>query len=192
MLGGAKATTQTAVFVLSIALFLLAGLQAQPWLPLLAAWGSGGIIELFFLRWILRLWFAPERVLIANGVVTYTYGLFGKTRTMPTAEVAAIEVVRGSATSYSAIGIKDAQRQVFNIGDGIRNQRDAEWLALQMRRAANVKDSADASISLEGVQILNAIAADKGDGGLNSGHAHGGSSSSSIAKYGRHVDRPPP
>src|SRR5882762_7344379 len=87
MLGGAKATTQTAVFVLSIALFLLASLQAQPWLPLLAAWGSGGIVELFFLRWILRLWFAPERVLIANGVVTYTYGLFGKTRTMPTAEV---------------------------------------------------------------------------------------------------------
>jgi hypothetical protein len=189
MRGAAKATSQTAVFVLSIVLFLLASTQAQPWLPLLAAWG---IIELLFFLWILRLWFASERVVIANSVVTYTYGLFGKTRTMPTVEVAAIHVVPGSATSCSAIRIKDAHWRALNIGDGIRNQRDAEWLALQMRRAANVKASVDGSVLLDGVQILNSIAADKGYGGLKAGHAGGGSSSSSRAESSRHVERPPP
>jgi hypothetical protein len=189
MRGAAKATSQTTVFVLSIALFLLASTQAQPWLPLLAAWG---IIELLFFLWILRLWFAPERVVIANSVVTYTYGLFGKTRTMPTSEVAAIHVVRGSATPRSAIRIKGAHWQVLHLGDGIRNQRDAEWLALQMSRAAIVKASGDGSVVLDGVQILDAIAADQGCGELNSGRAGDGSSSSTRAESSRHVERLPP
>jgi hypothetical protein len=163
MRAAAKATAQTAVFVVSLGLFILADTQTEASLPLLASWG---IIELLFFLWILRLWFAPERVVIGNGVVTYTYGLFGKTRTMPTAQVAAIHAVHGSATQYSAIRIKGAGWQMFNVGDGIRNRKDAEWLALQMRRVADVKASADVPQVLEDVQSLSALANDRGYGGL--------------------------
>jgi hypothetical protein len=121
---------------------------------------------LLFFLWILGLWFAPERVVIGNGVVTYTYGLFGKTRTMTTAQVAAIHAVHGSATQYSAIRIKGAGWQMFNVGDGIRNWKDAEWLALQMRRVADVKASADVPQVLEDLQSLSAFANDRGYGGL--------------------------
>ena len=158
MRAAAKATAQTAVFVVSFGLFIMAETQTETSLPLLAGWG---IIELLFFLWVLRLWFAPEGVVIGNGVVTYTYGLFGKTRTMPTAQVAAIYAVHGSATQYSAIRIKGAGWQMFNVGDGIRNWKDAEWLALQMRRAADVKASADVPQVLEDVQSLSAFANDR-------------------------------
>jgi hypothetical protein len=115
MRAAAKATAQTAVFVVSLGLFILADTQTEASLPLLASWG---IIELLFFLWILRLWFAPERVVIGNGVVTYTYGLFGKTRTMPTAQVAAIHAVHGSYAIQrdqdKRRGLADVQRRRWN------------------------------------------------------------------------------
>jgi hypothetical protein len=57
MRGAARATTQTAVFLVSLVLFMLAGMQGQPSLPLLTAWG---IIESLFFLWILRLCSRPS------------------------------------------------------------------------------------------------------------------------------------
>jgi len=165
MRDAAQAFGQTVVFLISLAIWVLYGTAQQPSL----FWAAWGIIELLFFLWILRLWFAPERVVIGNGVVRDTYGIFRKTRTLPTAQVAAIHAVRGAYTRHFAIRIKDAGFRMFMVGDGIRNWHDAEWLALQMSRAANVKGSeanspgaAPAAELLEQVQAINALAKDKG------------------------------
>ncbi len=156
----AQAVGQTVVFVISLSIWVLYGTVPAPAMVFWAAWG---IIELLFFLWILRLWFAPERVVIGNGVVSDTYGIFGKTRTMPMAHVAEIHAVHGGYTKHSAILIKDGGLHLFLVGDGIRDRRDAEWLALQMSRAANVKASTVAhslaaepvAEMLEQVQVLN-------------------------------------
>jgi hypothetical protein len=165
MRDAAQASGQTVVFFISLAIWVLYGTAQQQSM----FWAAWGLIELLFFLWILRLWFAPERVVIGNGVVSDTYGIFRKTRTIPTAQVAAIQAVPGAYTRHFAILIKDAGFRLFMVGDGIRNWHDAEWLALQMSRTANVKASeahssgaAPAAELLEQVQAINALAKDKG------------------------------
>ena len=164
MRDAAQAFGQTVVFLISLAIWVLCGTAQQPSL----FWAAWGIIELLFFLWILRLWFAPERVVIGNGVVRDTYGIFRKTRTIPTAQVAAIHAVSGAYTRHFAILIKDGGFRMFMVGDGICNWHDAEWLALQMSRAANVRASeahspvAPAAELLEQVQAINALAKGKG------------------------------
>jgi hypothetical protein len=165
MRGAAQAFGQTVVFLISLAIWVLYGTAQQPSL----FWMAWGIIELLFFLWIIRLWFAPERVVIGNRVVSDTYGIFHKTRTIPTAQVAAIHAVPGAYTRLFAILIKDASFRMFMVGDGIRDWHDAEWLALQMSRTANVKVSeahspgaAPAAELLEQLQAINSLAKDKG------------------------------
>jgi hypothetical protein len=92
-----------------------------------------------FFFWILRLWFAPEKVVIANGTISDTCGIFATTRTMPIADVVAIHAIPGQYTRKNAIRIKGSGWHYLSVGDGIREKRDAEWLALQMSHAAGVK-----------------------------------------------------
>ena len=96
-------------------------------------------IDLLFLGWILRLWFAPEQVAIANGTITVTQGLFGKRRQMAAADVTAIHAAGGGYTRYHRIRILGTRGRGIAVGDGIRERRDAEWLALKMSLAAGVK-----------------------------------------------------
>lgn len=168
--GAAQAIGQTVVFVISLAIWILYGTASE---PSMLFWASWGIIELLFFLWILRLWFAPERVVIGNGVISDTYGIFGKTRTMPTAQVTAIRAVRGGYTRHNAILIRDSGFHPFMVGDGIRDRHDAEWLALQMSRVANVKASdahsptaAPVAELLERVQVIDAVARAKGWGSI--------------------------
>ncbi len=96
---------------------------------------------LVFLR-VLRLWFAPERATIANGVLSDTTGIFRRTRTMPVAEIAAIHATQGSTQNHCAIFIRGFGLHRLTVGDGIREWRDADWLAMQMSRAVGIKASA--------------------------------------------------
>jgi hypothetical protein len=134
--GGAKAIPQTVVFLATVGLLALVCVRGQPSIPLVAVWG---IVDLGVAMWILRLWFAPERVVFANGAVSYTYGILGKTRTMPIAEISSIHVVKGNYTRNNAIRIRGRGLNMFDVGDGIRAKRNAEWLARQMSSAAGVK-----------------------------------------------------
>jgi len=134
--GGAKAIPQTVVFLATFGLLALVCVRGQPPIPLVAVWG---IVDLGFFMWILRLWFAPERVVFANGAVSYIYGILGKTRTMPIAEISSIHVVKGNYTRNNAIRIRGRGLNMFDVGDGIRVKRNAEWLARQMSSAAGVK-----------------------------------------------------
>jgi hypothetical protein len=134
--GGAKAIPQTVVFLGTVGLLAAICIRDQPSIPLVAIWG---FVDLGFFMWILRLWFAPERVVFANGAVSYTYGILGKTRTMPIAEIASIHVTKGGYTTNNAIRITGRGLNIFNVGDGIRVKRNAEWLARQMSSAAGMK-----------------------------------------------------
>src|SRR5260370_39275372 len=100
--------------------------------------------------WILRLWSAPERGVFANGAVSYTSGILAKTRTMPIAEISSIHVTKGGYTTNNAIRITGRGFNIFNVGDGIRVKRNAEWLARQMSIDAGVKPvDSDMGSSLE-------------------------------------------
>jgi hypothetical protein len=134
--GGAKAIPQTVVFLGTVALLAAICIRDQPSIPLVAIWG---FVDLGFFMWILRLWFAPERVVFANGAVSYTFGILGKTRTMPIAEISSIHVTKGAYTTNNAIRIRGRGLNIFDVGDGIRVKRNAEWLARQMSSVAGVK-----------------------------------------------------
>jgi hypothetical protein len=134
--GGAKAIPQTVVFLGTVGLLAAICIRDQPSIPLVAIWG---FVDLGFFMWILRLWFAPERVVFANGAVSYTSGILAKTRTMPIADISSIHVTKGGYTTNNAIRITGRGLNIFNVGDGIRVKRNAEWLARQMSIAAGVK-----------------------------------------------------
>jgi len=154
--GAAKAVLQTLVFVGTVALLAVICLRGQPSIPFLAI---SGLMDLGFFLWILRLWFAPERVVIANGTLSYSYGILGRTRTMSTADIASIHAIPGNYTTHRAIRIKGRGWHVLDVGDGIRAARDAEWLSRQMSRAAGVKpaDSIPGSPLKEQNELMGAF-----------------------------------
>ena len=151
---GANATGQTVVFLSTVA--VLAAVCATAPLWIVAIWGT---IDILFFGWILRLWFAPEQVVIGNGNITVTAGLFAKKRSMPTAEVTSIHAAKQGYTLYNNIRIVGSGWHVLQVGDGIRENRDAEWLALQMSIAAGVKPASSIPMNsnLEQEQIMGAL-----------------------------------
>ena len=151
--GAAQAGAQTVVFLVMAAIFaaftgqLFTSLNDDEishrgdWL--LAVMYVGWAIPTFLLfLWVLRLWFAPERVTIANGMLSYTSGLFRKTRTMPVDKITAIHAVSGRYTKNNAIRIRGRVPYWLTVGDGIRDRRDADWLAMQMSGAIGIKPMA--------------------------------------------------
>jgi hypothetical protein len=117
-------------------------------MPLYAIWA---FLTLLLLLWVLRLWLAPDRVTIANGVLSTASGIFRRTKSMPVSEIATIHAVPGSRKMHSAIRISG--RRFFKVGDGIRDSRDAEWLAMQISRAAGIKPSASLPIDYADEQL---------------------------------------
>ena len=162
--GGANATAQTIVFLIT---FLpLVAFVPDMKLPLIIVWGG---IDILFLGWILRLWFAPEQVVIGKGKITVTSGLFGKKRRMATAQVTAIHAAAGGYTRNSRIMIVGRGWHQLSVGDGIRDRRDAEWLARQMSTAAGVKpaDAIPLNPELEQTRMMEALVKDfRGGRGL--------------------------
>jgi hypothetical protein len=154
--GAAKAFLQTLVFAGTLALLAMICLRGQPSIPLVAIWG---LIDLGFFMWILRLWFAPERVVIAKGTLSYIYGILGRTRSMSTAEIVSIHAITGNYTTHHAIRIRGKGWRVLDVGDGISATRDAEWLARQMSSATGVKpaDSIPHSSPQEQTELIGAF-----------------------------------
>lgn len=90
--------------------------------------------------WVLGLWIAPQVVRIENGVLSRTTGLLRRTQTLPVNAITSIHAITGSLPTHSAIRI--CGLKFYRVGDGIRDWRDAEWVAMQMSRAAGVKPTA--------------------------------------------------
>ncbi len=124
----ASATGQTVLFLITFVPLVMMATQLPIWI--VAVWA---VIEIVFLAWILRLWFAPEQVVVANGVLTVTQGLFARKRRVATADITSIHAAKGEYTRNHHIRIVGKGWHVMAVGDGIRNARDAEWLA---RRSA--------------------------------------------------------
>jgi hypothetical protein len=90
--------------------------------------------------WVLGLWLAPQRVLIENGAFSRTTGILRRTQTLPVSSITSIHAITGSRAMNSAIRI--CGQKFLRVGDGIRERRDAEWLAMQMSRAAGIQPTA--------------------------------------------------
>ena len=103
--------------------------------------------------WVLGLWIAPQRVRIENGVLFWSAGILRKTKSLPVNEVSTIHAITGSRKLHSAIRICGSK--FYRVGDGIRERRDAEWLAMQMSRAAGIKPTASLPFDYGDEQLEN-------------------------------------
>jgi hypothetical protein len=129
--GGAIA--QSVVFVVSLLLMV-------------AAWGISmaiiipwGILNLLLYIWLLRLWFAPERIVIGNGAIRVTNGLFRTTQTMALDQVTSIHATQIETPWVVTVRIKGQGWRQIGTGQGIRELLEAQWLALQLSHAAGIQ-----------------------------------------------------
>jgi hypothetical protein len=166
MRSAAHALTQSVVLLVSLGLFIFAFGQ----LPILVAliWG---MVNVLLFGWVVRIWLATERVVIDDDTVSFTSGLFRVRQRMPRAEVSGIHVIAGPMTRRYAIRIRGTGWRHFDVGDGIAEQRDAEWLAAEMSRAAGIQPrlTAHGYQPAEDLEIIQAFAKDVTDGKINFG-----------------------
>jgi len=103
--------------------------------------------------WVLGLWFAPQKVTVENGVLTRTAGLLRRSQSLPVSAISRIHAITGSRPTHSAIRI--CGQKFYRVGDGIGDRRDAEWVAMQMSRAAGVKPTASLPLDYGDDQLEN-------------------------------------
>lgn len=87
---------------------------------------------------VLRLWLGVTRVVVDRGTVSVTSGLLGggRSRTLTAAEVAAVDVgigMQAGDTPYYSVRIVRTNGRRITAGSGIRDKREAEWLAHTIR-----------------------------------------------------------
>jgi hypothetical protein len=162
----AHALAWTVIFLVSMTLFVVAVSR----LPVLASviWT---VVNLFIFTWLIKIWWLTERIVVGNGVVSFTSGLFRVTQNMPFVDVKAIHVITGPITRQSAIRIRSNGWKHFDVGDGIRDQRDAEWLAAEMSRAAGIQPApaGRGNEMAEQMEIMQAFVKDVQGGKINFG-----------------------
>jgi hypothetical protein len=154
------------IFLVSMTLFVV----ATPTLPVLVSviWTLG---NLFIFTWLIKIWLLTERVVIGNNAVSFTSGLFRVTQAMPFADLKTIHVITGPITQRSAIRIRSTGWKRFDVGDGIRDQQDAEWLAAEMSRAAGIQPApaVRGNEKAEDMEIIQAFVKDVQGGKINFG-----------------------
>ena len=98
-----------------------------------------GILNLLLYLWLARLWFAPERIVIGNGVIRVTNGLFRITQSMAIDQVASIHAVPIETPWVVTVRIRGQGWRQIGTGQGIRELVEAQWMALQLSHAAGIK-----------------------------------------------------
>ena len=154
------AIVQTVVLLISIALMTLAWRNGFP-LVIVVVWG---VLNFLLFVWVVRLWSAPERIVIGNGMIRSTSGLFSITQSMPLDQVTQIHAVRITSPWIVTVRVMGKGWRMIGCGQGIREAREAEWLALQMSRAAGIEPAGPTPVNewAEQLQVLGALAQDMG------------------------------
>jgi hypothetical protein len=162
----AHALAWSVIFLVSMTLFVV----AVSTLPILVSviWT---LVNLFIFTWLIKIWCLTERIVIGSGAVAFTSGLFRITQTMPFADLKAIHAITGPITRQSAVRIRSTGWKHFDVGDGIRDQRDAEWLAAEMSRAAGIQPApaVHGNEMAEQMEIMQAFVKDVQGGKINFG-----------------------
>jgi hypothetical protein len=109
--------------------------------------GTFGLVEVILVYAVLRMWLRVVEVTAGGEGVAVASGFAGvnEPRVVPAADIAAVEVAIGmqaGATVYYGLNIvrKDGRR--IGAGSGIRDKREAEWLAGLVRRAVGLTSPA--------------------------------------------------
>ena len=89
---------------------------------------------------MLELWLGVTRVVVERGTVTVTSGLLGggRPRVVDAAGIAEVTVAIGmqaGGTPYYEVRIVRTGGRKLAAGSGIRDKREAEWLAHTIRTA---------------------------------------------------------
>ena len=114
-----------------------------PWLfPIVT-----GLFELLLIAIVADLWFGATTVTIGAGVVRRRHTILGlgATRAIPVADIVQIELpitmqTSGrSGTPYYELRAKRTSGRKLSLGGGIRDKRQAEWLAAEMRAAIGLR-----------------------------------------------------
>lgn len=127
------AISLTAFFVIWTGLCVFLFFIAPVIFPLVSS-----LFGLFIAYGVLDLWLAARRVVIGKEAVEITSGLLGweRTVTLPREEIADIKVaigMRTNTTLYYDLKICCRGGRKHTAGSAIRDQRQAEWLAGEMK-----------------------------------------------------------
>jgi hypothetical protein len=106
------------------------------------------LVDLLLLYVTVELWLGTTSILAGNGELRVRHTLLGcgSSRTLFGGEIAAIDLHIGMQTQgrygtpYYDVRARLKSGRKVTLGSGVRNKRHAEWLAAQMRAAANVKE----------------------------------------------------
>ncbi|MGE5231129.1 MAG: hypothetical protein ACM3NS_05265 [Deltaproteobacteria bacterium] len=122
--------------------WLLWSLKAGPFFV-----GTFGLVELVVFYAVLRMWLWVVEVTAGRDGVGIAGGFVGvgDPRTVPAADIAGVEVairMQAGTTLYYGLTVvrKDGRR--IGAGSGIRDKREAEWLAGLVRRAVGLTSAA--------------------------------------------------
>jgi len=132
--GPARGLTSFAV-LWTAAIVLMTRLHAPVFFPVVFA-----LFDALFIWLALRLWFETARVRANGGGVKVARGLAepGRERFVPAGEIADVRLSIGMSSGTKAwydlaLHLKNGRR--IPLGEGVRNKREAEWLAARLLRA---------------------------------------------------------
>jgi hypothetical protein len=120
-------------------IWLMVRLGAPIFFPVV--FGAFGLL-LFVLA--LDIWLVSSRVLIEGGTVTIRSGILGiaRTRRIPSSEISDVRLAIGmqsGGTAFYEVKLVLSGGRAITVGQNIRDKREAEWLAAEMKR--RIKES---------------------------------------------------
>jgi hypothetical protein len=112
-----------------------------------------GLFDLLFVVIVVQVWLGTSRVVVKAGSVRVQRGLLGSgaVREFSAAEIAgirtAITAQQGGSTGtlYYTVQLVTTSGRTYALGDNLRDQQEAEWLAAEMTRCAGLQPKAMAA-----------------------------------------------
>lgn len=125
-----------------------------------------GLFDLLFLVIVVQVWLGTSRVVVKAGSVRVQRGLLGsgKVREFSAAEIAAIRPAitaqqgGSTGTPYYTVQLLTTSGRTYALGDNLRDQQEAEWLAAEMTRGAGLQpQSMAAAAGADPIAELNRL-----------------------------------
>ena len=99
------------------------------------------VFEAILVLWVVSMMFGSTTVLIGDGELKVTWRFCGipvSTRRVPSSEARDVRSIAGmtaGTTVYRRIQVRYGQREELNLGDGIKDPIEADWLATRIGEA---------------------------------------------------------
>jgi hypothetical protein len=116
-----------------------------------------GLFDALIMMWAFWLWVGVSAVAADRDTVSISRGLFLPSKTTRYASRTIRDVVvtvgmQSGSTPYYRIVLIDEGGKKIQVGWGIRDKREAEWIGQRLRQAIGLDDAASSSTSRSGIR----------------------------------------